>query len=326
MNEQEPGVGGGKFDPTRHLRQLRGRGGNADYLDVKWRLVWLRSEHPDAQITTEHVTITSEMAIFKAQVTIPGAGSATGYGSETAKDFGDFIEKAETKALGRALIALGYGTQFAQEFGEDDSVDLAPPMRAMPPRPEPARVETPRPEPLPPTRPTVAPQPAVAQRQAAPAVSPRPEPIPADSRRPAPVRPLRDAEPEPPSAPTLAPAMIAAIEDDDDDPFAPPPRLPESPAAVTSMPTPRTPTRLSPPQPAPRPAPRPTAAPAFTREPTEEAEEEAIDMANYGWTEFWSWARARGFNDRKSLDAVVGRATNGMTPLEIRKHIQAKQG
>ncbi len=87
MNDHEPGTGA-KFDPTRYLRQLRGRGGTTDYLDVKWRLVWLRSEHPDAQISTEHVTITGDMAIFKATVTIPGAGSATGYGSETAKDEG----------------------------------------------------------------------------------------------------------------------------------------------------------------------------------------------------------------------------------------------
>ena len=77
-----------------------------------------------------------------------------------------------------------------------------------------------------------------------------------------------------------------------------------------------------------RPAARPAAAPAptFTREPVDDGEDEVVDLANYGWTEFWSWARARGFNDRKSLDAVVGRATNGMTPLEIRKQIQAKQG
>ncbi|CAA9576298.1 MAG: Phage protein, partial [uncultured Thermomicrobiales bacterium] len=125
MNEQEPGGAGGgsRFDPTRYLRQLRGRGGTTDYLDVKWRLVWLRSEHPDAQIVTEHISITPEMAIFKATVTIPGGGSASGYGSETPKDFGDFLEKAETKALGRALIAIGYGTQFAQEFGEDEAPD-----------------------------------------------------------------------------------------------------------------------------------------------------------------------------------------------------------
>jgi hypothetical protein len=49
-------------------------------------------------------------------VAIPGAGEATGWGSETADDFEDYIEKAETKALGRALAALGYGTQFCEDF------------------------------------------------------------------------------------------------------------------------------------------------------------------------------------------------------------------
>src|SRR3546814_7260726 len=43
---------------------------------------------------------------------------ATGYGSETPKDFGDYIEKAETKAIGRALGALGFGTQFTDDFDE----------------------------------------------------------------------------------------------------------------------------------------------------------------------------------------------------------------
>lgn len=109
------------FDPSRHLRQLRGRSGTDGYLDVKWRLVWLRSEHPDAVITTEHVTITSDLAVFKCSVSIPGGGSASGYGSETAGDFGDFLEKAETKAVGRALIALGYGTVLS----EGDDPELA---------------------------------------------------------------------------------------------------------------------------------------------------------------------------------------------------------
>ncbi|HYI93432.1 MAG TPA: hypothetical protein VEX68_07805, partial [Bryobacteraceae bacterium] len=31
-------------------------------------------------------------------------------------DFRDYIEKAETKALGRALAALGFGTQFCADF------------------------------------------------------------------------------------------------------------------------------------------------------------------------------------------------------------------
>lgn len=101
-----------RFDPNKHLRVLKGKGGSADYLDVKWRLVWLRSEHPDAVSTVEHVEISPDIAIFKATVSIPGKGSATDYGSETPRDFGDYIEKAATKALGRALAQLGYGTQF----------------------------------------------------------------------------------------------------------------------------------------------------------------------------------------------------------------------
>jgi hypothetical protein len=108
-----------RFDPTPYLRQLRGRGGGGEYLDVKWRLLWLRTEHPAAEIVTEHVQIEPTLAIFKATVTLPTGGKATGYGSETAGDFGDFIEKAETKAIGRALNALGYGAQF-REPGEED--------------------------------------------------------------------------------------------------------------------------------------------------------------------------------------------------------------
>ena len=91
---------GGGFDPTPYLRQLRGRGGNGEYLDVKWRLLWLRKEHPDAEILTELVQYEPQLAIFKATVTLPTGGKATGYGSETANDFADFVEKAETKAIG----------------------------------------------------------------------------------------------------------------------------------------------------------------------------------------------------------------------------------
>ena len=100
------------FDASRYLTNLRGR----DYLEVKWRLLWLRTEHPDAIVETELVKHDGGLALFRARVTIPGGGVATGWGSETADDFEDFIEKAETKALGRALAALGYGTQFCEDF------------------------------------------------------------------------------------------------------------------------------------------------------------------------------------------------------------------
>ena len=100
------------FDASKYLTDLNGR----DYLEVKWRLLWLRTEHPDAIIETELIKQGADMALFRARVTIPAAGVATGWGSETAEDFRDFIEKAETKALGRALAALGYGTQFCEDF------------------------------------------------------------------------------------------------------------------------------------------------------------------------------------------------------------------
>jgi hypothetical protein len=100
------------FDPVRYIRKVNG----SDYLEVKWRLVWLRTEFPEAVIHTEPHSIDEKVAIFRAQVTLPSGAHATGYGSESPGDFRDYIEKAETKAIGRALAALGYGTQFAGDY------------------------------------------------------------------------------------------------------------------------------------------------------------------------------------------------------------------
>lgn len=126
------------FDPTKHLMQLPKRAKNAngdwvtvqqDYLEVKFRIQWLRDRHPDANIETELIFHDPDrgLAVCKAKVSVPpaitedgsitmGGGSATGLGSETSGDFGDYLEKAETKALGRALAALGFGTQFCVDF------------------------------------------------------------------------------------------------------------------------------------------------------------------------------------------------------------------
>lgn len=100
------------FDPAKHLSKVSGR----DYLEVKWRLVWLRSVHPEAVIETELVEHRNNLAVFRAKVTLSSGASATGWGSEGAGDFGDYLEKAETKALGRALAALGFGTQFCPDY------------------------------------------------------------------------------------------------------------------------------------------------------------------------------------------------------------------
>ena len=110
------------FNPQEHLSIVDG----AAYLEVKWRLVWLREVHPDAVIETDMVESTRDHAIFKASVRLPNGASATGWGSEYREHFENFIEAAETKALGRALAALGFGTQFAGELSTDSgSVGLS---------------------------------------------------------------------------------------------------------------------------------------------------------------------------------------------------------
>ena len=111
------------FDPRRFVTRV----GGADYLEVKWRVYWLRTQHPDAIISTELISHENSVAVFKAHVSIPGGGSSTGWGSEGYDDFRDYLEKAETKALGRALAALGFGTQFTPDFdfaeGQEKVVD-----------------------------------------------------------------------------------------------------------------------------------------------------------------------------------------------------------
>ena len=122
------------FDPARYLTKLSRRQKTADgqwktveldYMEVKWRLLWLRTEHPDAHIDTELHTLDldRQFALFKATVSIPDRGSATGWGSETAEDWRDFVEKSETKAIGRALAALGFGTQFTEDHAFDPTAE-----------------------------------------------------------------------------------------------------------------------------------------------------------------------------------------------------------
>jgi hypothetical protein len=100
------------FDPSRYLTKVKGN----DYLEVKWRLVWLRDQNPDAVIETDLISHVGNQAIFRAKVTLPSGASSTGWGSEEISGFVNYVEKAETKAIGRALAALGFGTQFCPDF------------------------------------------------------------------------------------------------------------------------------------------------------------------------------------------------------------------
>ena len=144
------------FNPEKHLMELSGK----SYLEVKWRLVWFRQECPNGTIDTEEVEVDLDREVeaevptgnwipnpnrpgkkmpekvvkqakgyarFRAVVTDGKGGRATATKSENAASFPDFIEKAETGAVGRALAMLGYGTQFTgDELSEEHRIVDAP--------------------------------------------------------------------------------------------------------------------------------------------------------------------------------------------------------
>ena len=99
-----------------------------DYLQVAQRLVWFREELPKWRIETELFKLEEKYAIAKATIrNESGDIMATAHKREDAGHFGDFIEKAETGALGRCLAYCGYGTQFcADELDEADRIVDAP--------------------------------------------------------------------------------------------------------------------------------------------------------------------------------------------------------
>lgn len=121
------------FNPNEHLMDLKGK----KYLQVMHRLVWFREDKPLWNIDTKLEQLTENHAVFSAKIYDEnGNQKSSGYGSEGVKDFRDFIEKAETKAVGRALAMLGYGTQFAPELDEEDRIvdSPVPPKNNHPPK------------------------------------------------------------------------------------------------------------------------------------------------------------------------------------------------
>lgn len=107
------------FDPKPHLLNLKGK----DYLPVAPRVAWLVNDEKSFVIKSEILRLEDTYAIVRATVTIfDETGSvgreACGTKREDKAHFPDFLEKAETGAVGRALALLGFGTLFAQELDE----------------------------------------------------------------------------------------------------------------------------------------------------------------------------------------------------------------
>jgi hypothetical protein len=132
-----------KFNPNEHLRTLTRRKKVKDshgehwveenhvYLDVKWRLIWFRCAYPEGFIQTVEAEVNERFARIEATAFDKDpaqGGKKLGMGRRCvlAADFKDYVEKAETQAIGRALAVAGFGTQFCEEFDEDDILADSP--------------------------------------------------------------------------------------------------------------------------------------------------------------------------------------------------------
>lgn len=112
------------------ILNLRGK----DYLEVKFRLVWFREEHPDWGIETELLSTSERASCVRATIrNASGRIVAMGHKSETAQGFPDHMEKSETGAIGRALALCGYGTQFCADDLDEGSRIVDSPIGRQPP-------------------------------------------------------------------------------------------------------------------------------------------------------------------------------------------------
>ena len=128
------------FDPNKYMLklpktkkvslpngQVRFEKTQTDYLPVAARIAWFRKDHPFWSIITKVEKWGDKAVVMKAIIKdMLGAVIATARKKESEAGFPDYIEKAETGAIGRALAMCGYGTLQAPEFDEQDRLADAP--------------------------------------------------------------------------------------------------------------------------------------------------------------------------------------------------------
>lgn len=120
------------FNPNEKITKIKGK----DYLEVKWRIVWMREEHPNWSIETDLIErVPGKGALVKAVIkNDEGRVMAQAHKMETRSGFADYLEKAETGAIGRALAMCGYGTQFTGDELDEGKRIVDAPVEYLPPK------------------------------------------------------------------------------------------------------------------------------------------------------------------------------------------------
>ena len=99
------------------IMQLKGK----DYLQVAYRVLWFRELHPDWSIETDIVYRDEKYALVRATIkNESGRIMAQAHKDCSLASFREFVVKAETGAIGRALGLVGCATQFCtQDLDEE---------------------------------------------------------------------------------------------------------------------------------------------------------------------------------------------------------------
>ena len=99
-----------------------------EYLEVKYRLVWFREDHPDWRTQTEIISHDKDNSLVCAKIFDSSCNlMSMAHKTEDRRGFPDHLEKCETSAIGRALALVGYGTQFcADELDEGERIVDSP--------------------------------------------------------------------------------------------------------------------------------------------------------------------------------------------------------
>lgn len=146
------------FDPSQHLMNIGTANKPRMYLETKYRIVWLREQHPEATIETEilHLDLDKEVSaevfewdeqarksvkvtkhgqgivIMKATVKLPNGAIGTGTKMQNGAEFSEWLEKCETGCIGRALASLGLGTAATDEMSEGEGRVVDAPVERKP--------------------------------------------------------------------------------------------------------------------------------------------------------------------------------------------------